>query len=309
MELNKKPHHILCSVCIATYKRPELLKKLLVSLKRQKLPKNVLIEIIVVDNDIQKSAEPVIRLFKNLSNFPIFYFNQIIKNISSTRNLSVEKSAGKYILFIDDDEVAAPEWIYHHLKTIEKYNADGVIGPVFIEFDSSAAKWIQKREFFYPKIQDTGEKPEYMGTGNCCLKASVIQNLNQPFDIRYGITGGEDTHLFKRLEKEGKRFVFCREAAVTEYLPFQKTTISYLFFRGLKGGNTHTRRTIELAEKGKNFVRLIMIVKSILYGLVSLFLMIIQISNSVVRTRWLVRLGSNIGKFLAAFGWYYEGYR
>jgi succinoglycan biosynthesis protein ExoM len=302
-------HHILCSVCIATYRRPELLKKLLVSLKKQTLPKRVLIEIIVVDNDILKSAEPIIRSFESTQKFPIHYFHQIIKNISLTRNLAVEKSSGKYILFIDDDEVASPEWINNHVNTIQKYDADGVIGPVYIEFDQSAPEWIKQRDFFYPKIQNTGEEPEYMGTGNCCLKASVIQNLKQPFDIRYGITGGEDTHLFKRLEKEGKRFVFCREAAVTEYLPPHKTTISYLFLRGLKGGNTHTRRTIEFAKKGKNFVRLKMIVKSIVYGSVSLFLMIIQIPNSVVRTRWLVKLGSNIGRFLAAFGWHYEGYR
>lgn len=279
------------------------------SLRNQILPDAVALEIIVVDNDVQKSAEPIVQKFQHISGFPIYYFNQIIKNISLTRNLSVKKSSGNYILFIDDDEVASSQWVYHLLNTLERFNADGVFGPILLEFNPSTPKWMQRRDLFYPKITYTGARPSFMGTGNCIFRASMLKEMKEPFDIRYGITGGEDTHLFEQLENDGRHFVFCKEAVATEYLPPNRTKVLYLFLRGLKGGNAHTRRAIEFAQKRKNWVRLYMVSKSLCYGAISIFLMIIQISSSVRRTRWLIKIGSNIGRFMAAFGWYYEGYR
>ncbi|MGH7835788.1 MAG: glycosyltransferase family 2 protein, partial [Candidatus Binatia bacterium] len=47
-------------VCIATYKRPQLLKKLLLSLVAQETGGEFSFTIIVADNDAQRSAEPVV---------------------------------------------------------------------------------------------------------------------------------------------------------------------------------------------------------------------------------------------------------
>ena len=47
------------SVCIATYRRPEGLRRLLESLEAQALPEDFSVEIVVVDND-PPSAEPVV---------------------------------------------------------------------------------------------------------------------------------------------------------------------------------------------------------------------------------------------------------
>jgi len=48
------------SICIATYKRPELLEILLQSLSKQKLPESVEIEVIIVDNDKSESAKEAV---------------------------------------------------------------------------------------------------------------------------------------------------------------------------------------------------------------------------------------------------------
>jgi glycosyltransferase involved in cell wall biosynthesis len=42
---------MLLSVCIATYRRPELLARLLTSLAQQKLVNGIELEIVIVDND------------------------------------------------------------------------------------------------------------------------------------------------------------------------------------------------------------------------------------------------------------------
>jgi succinoglycan biosynthesis protein ExoM len=298
-----------CSVCIATYKRPILLEKLLKSLEGQLLPEKVRLEIIVVDNDKEKSAEPIVKEFKDSPIMTFLYFNQPKKSISITRNVAVNQASGKYILFIDDDEVASPKWIYYLLDTIKFYKSDGVFGPVIPEFGKDTPEWIKRSDFFYSTITDTGTKATHKWTSNCIVSAKLLKQMKEPFDKRYGVTGGEDTHLFDRLERGGAKFVYSREAWVSEFLPSSRTRLSYLFLRGMKGGNTHTRRVIEFSEGKHHIIRLFMVIKALTYGAISIALIIFFFFDCVRRTKWIIRLASNYGRLLAAFGWYNQSYR
>ena len=119
-----------CSICIATYRRPKLLKKLLISLSNQQVPGNWEKEIVIVDNDAYETARPVFKQFANNSQ-NIKYFVQPVKNISLTRNEAVKNAGGDYLVFIDDDEHADPNWLKNLIETIENYKADVVIGRIF----------------------------------------------------------------------------------------------------------------------------------------------------------------------------------
>src|SRR4051794_33953703 len=98
---------VICSVCIATYKRPQLLDQLLTSLEQQIIHDNLMLQVIVVDNDCTRSAAPVVAQHNDQKHITFRYLVQPVKNISLTRNLAVANSEGIYLLFIDDDEVAA----------------------------------------------------------------------------------------------------------------------------------------------------------------------------------------------------------
>ena len=67
---------MICSVCIATYKRPQLLRNLLDSLYAQNLPANVNLQLIVVDNDKDKSAQEIAGEYENINCITIEYFVQ-----------------------------------------------------------------------------------------------------------------------------------------------------------------------------------------------------------------------------------------
>lgn len=305
----KRKTNVLCSICVATYQRPQLLKNLLSSLRNQKLPKHVDIEVIIVDNDSVRSAQSVIHKFQNSHQFILKYFNQPEKNISLTRNMAVNKASGDYILFIDDDEVASPKWVHHLLETMHTYNADGVFGPVVPEFNPKTPLWMKRNDLFYSPVLGTGLKATHKWTSNCIVSAALLKKNKNPFDPSYGITGGEDTHLFDRLEHKGAHFVYCMEAWVSEFLPPNRTRISYIFLRSMRGGNTYTRRVIEFSGSRRIQVRIFMMGKSLTYGVTSLLLMIVFFIANVRRTKWLIKFASNIGSFLAAFGWHYQGYR
>ena len=304
----EKADKILCSVCVATYLRTKLLEKLLKSLENQLLPENVELEVIIVDNDKYKNALPIVNKFQNSSRISFHYFNQPIKNLSITRNVGVNNASGDYLLFIDDDEVASRQWVYCLLETLKKYDADGVFGELRPEFNSQTPLWMRRRDLFYSPAQLTGEKVKFTYTGNCMLKASLLKNMKEPFDIRYTICG-EDTHLFGRLSRQGAHLIYCKEAWTSEYLPTTRTRLSNIFRRGFRGGNAHTRRTIEFAGRRKIWIRLFMLIKGLAFGTISFVIMIIVCLNKVARAKWLIKLGSNIGRIFAVFGLHYKNHR
>jgi len=307
-EAGIKPESITCSICVATYRRLELLEKLLKSLLDQDVEDTVTFEIVVVDNDHLKSAEMVVRRFMLTTDRSIRYFCEPERNISLARNLAIESSLGDYVVFIDDDEVAPPRWLHQLFTTMKGADVDGVIGAVMPVFNDETPAWMQNRELFYGRLPETGPNgPKY--TSNAIVKKELLKKLDGPFDPAYGISGGGDTHLFDRLEQLGGRFIFCREAFVDEFLPPDRTRIGYLFQRNVKGGNTHTRRAIEFSGNRRPWVRFSMAVKAVFCGSISLLGMLVTLPMKLKSVFWMGRFASNVGRMMAVLGIIYKNYR
>src|SRR5580700_7943958 len=92
------------AICICTYKRPVLLKRLLDDLGGQDTGGLFTYSIVVVDNDHLRSAEPVVSVFAAASAIPIRYCEEPRQNIALARNKAVENATGDFVAFIDDDE-------------------------------------------------------------------------------------------------------------------------------------------------------------------------------------------------------------
>jgi succinoglycan biosynthesis protein ExoM len=290
-----------CSVCIATYKRPELLKLLFDSLILQELTEEIKLEIIVVNNDIAESAKPIFEQYFDTDKISFNYYVQPLRNISVTRNMGVQSASGDYIFFIDDDEIASPSWIRLLLETMHKYNADAVFGRVLSHFDDSTPSWIKKSYIFNRPSPPTGTITFHPRTGNCLIKASIIKQIEGPFDPGYGVTGGEDTYLFSKLKKRGYNFVNCREAWVSELQPLSRTKTIYLIKRAFFTGNLYTRRTIELFNKNHFLIRIIFFSKSIFLLMLSILLMILCLPNGHFRSYWMSKIASNLGHIFGVF--------
>jgi glycosyltransferase involved in cell wall biosynthesis len=72
----------IISICIPTYKRPEMLKKLIGSILECYIKLDVIkkINIIIVDNDPSKSAETVAKNYISQTNFPFVFYYDMLKN-------------------------------------------------------------------------------------------------------------------------------------------------------------------------------------------------------------------------------------
>ena len=103
------------SICIITYLRPNSLKRLLAAISvlefRQVSPPDI--EVVIVDNDPEQSAQPTFSAV--YSEFPhrISYSVEPQRGIPFARNRSVLSASADsdFFVFIDDDEVPAPLWL------------------------------------------------------------------------------------------------------------------------------------------------------------------------------------------------------
>jgi succinoglycan biosynthesis protein ExoM len=297
-----------CSVCINTYKRPELLKKLLESINVQQFDKNIMLEIIVVDNDQDQSAKFVVSNYSLVSKFPVKYFIQPKKNISLARNKAVSEAGGEYILFIDDDEYADNCWIINSAKCLIKFNADAVFGSVIPYYDDETPDWIKSNSFFQKQTHDTGTKPRFTRTSNCLIKTSIIKSIEGPFDPKYGLTGGSDTHLFSILSKNGAKFISCKESIVYEYIPPDRANIKWLLKRSLRTGNSYARRNIEFA-KIKLLSKIYLTLKALILGLYCLIMACLNFFSLSRRNVWLIKAVGYWGHILAVFENHFVEYK
>ena len=223
-------------VCICTYKRPLLLKRLLEDLAHQERSGLFTYSIVVADNDRLRSAEAVVSGFAAASSIPVKYCVEPQQNISRARNKAVENANGDFIALIDDDEFPTKQWLLTLFNACCEHNVDGVLGPVKCQFDEVPPKWVVKGRFYERPTYRTGFVIDWTKgrTGNVLLKKNVFEGLEQPFNPEFRT--GEDQDFFRRMIEKGCVFVWCNEAVAFEVVPPVRCKRSFMLKRALLRG-------------------------------------------------------------------------
>jgi succinoglycan biosynthesis protein ExoM len=232
--MNTEANHI--SVCICTYKRPELLRRVLSEVGSQETRGLFTISIVVADNDQARSGEPVVSDFVAISSIPVRYCVEPQQGIARARNRAVENSTGNFVAFIDDDEFPTKEWLQNLFITCREYNADGVLGPVKRHFDEKPPDWIAKSKFYERPDHPTGLVMEWRKcrSGNVLLKRELFAGKELAFDPQFRT--GEDQDFFRRKIAIGRTFVWCNEAIVYEVVPPIRWKRKFMLKRALLRG-------------------------------------------------------------------------
>lgn len=230
-----KNNHI--TVCICTYKRPELLERLLSKLEGQETKGFFDYSAVVVDNDSNESARETVTSFTRGSSISVNYDVEPEQNIALARNRAVANAEEGFIGFIDDDEFPSPQWLLNLYQAIVRFSSDGVLGPVLPHFDIEPPGWVIKGRFFYRPSHTSGSVLDwkFTRTGNALLRKELFGNDQKWFDAAFG-SGGEDRDFFRRKIEEGYVFVWCNEAPVYETIPPNRWLRTVLLKRALIRG-------------------------------------------------------------------------
>ena len=278
---------ILISVC--TYLRPNMLERALNCVADLVLPNDAEVKVLVVDNDVNCSAKPVIQ--KISENFPleIIYENEPERGLSSARN-KVLKTAleliADYIACFDDDDSPDENWLFalwNFEKLMTEKNGSPVIvtGPAFSKFDKEYPKYITMN-FRSKTTKKTGQLRHTAATGNVLIPIEVVKK-GVFFDECYKFMGGEDGEFFQKAQTFGFKIYWCNEAVIYENITEEKANMkrilnryfyngfSNVFFELKKMDSTLYRLKISFKAIFNIIICAIVLPFSLIFGLVGFY--------------------------------------
>jgi succinoglycan biosynthesis protein ExoM len=233
------------TVGVCTYRRPELLALALRSLARQTVPLADF-EVVVVDNDTQGSAQPLVQRFAQENPaLAVRYFIEAGRGVSHVRNRCVAQARGEWLAFVDDDEEARPDWLGQLMSAQQRFAADVVLGPVNPLLPGDAPGWLRAlgRSTDHPGMATgTVVPPGQGGCGNVLMRVAAVRARGAtPFHAHLSLTGGEDAELFNWLRQQGAKVVWCGEAWADEHQPARRLRLGHHLYRNLQFATVHWR--------------------------------------------------------------------
>lgn len=224
----------LVVIGIASCLRPRMLGRCLDSIAALELPPDGAVEVVVVDNDAAGSARPVCDARQAGFPLPLHYVPEPVRGISSARNRAIgtalERGAD-WLAFIDDDEQADPHWLLRLCERRAQSGADIIAGPV-IPVDEDAPL---PADPVPAKAIASGASPRHVAAGNVLFSTRLATELGLRFDPYFNLIGGEDFDFFDRASALGATAVWEAGAILFEWVPPERRTTRYQFFRHYSG--------------------------------------------------------------------------
>lgn len=241
------------TLAVPTYRRPYalsmLLPMLLDQLERVQAEFAVEAEILVIDNDVSRSAAPVAaRDDRSI----VRYISEPQPGVAAVRNRALTEARGRDVLvFLDDDQIPARRWLVSLLNMWREHPGSAAAGPVQSILPPGIDPWIQEGAFFarrYRERQRNGDLLQEVATTNLLLDLRTVERLGLRFDERFGLSGGEDSLFTRSLTRSGGAIRWCQDAVVLEKLPTDRLTRRWVCDRAVSSGNTAARVALALAN-------------------------------------------------------------
>jgi O-antigen biosynthesis protein len=221
---NRASKNPFFSVTIPTHNRQPILQHCLQALEQQSLSPNEF-EVIVVDDGSSDATESFCKSFR--PNFEFQYLRQVNAGAGAARRRTVRHASGDFLLFLNDDSIAAPDLLQAHKNAHQASQAcdrTAVLGDFRLPPDASnraLTRFLTASPFLFP--QNTlrpGKYWEYTYFVTCNLSVDREAVLAVgSFDPQLRVA--EDSDLGLRLGHQGFCVKYVPEAAAThQHLPF-----------------------------------------------------------------------------------------
>jgi glycosyltransferase involved in cell wall biosynthesis len=222
------------SVIIPVYNAEKYIRACLLSVMRQTYRK---LEIIVIDDGSEDKSFEITRKLKKADK-RIRLFRQQNQGVSAARNTGLDKATGRYVFFVDSDDVIHPRLIETLIEQAEFYHAE-LIFCTYVKLNSARIDKIAGREKLCPislrNLWITGERNESLEWFHkrysrelSCIGGKLIQRLTIG-EVRFDetLSMGEDTVFLYHICKK-QVAVSCFERGWYYYRQHKKNvTASY----------------------------------------------------------------------------------
>ena len=157
--------------------------------------------------------------------------------VANARNAGLRAARGDLIAFLDDDELAPPDWLAELLRVQRAHTADAVFGPVRTRLASPPRDHAAYFNAFFARDPGHAEGPisVFYGCG-CSLIRRASLPAAEPFSAARNEIGGEDDLLFQTMEAAGAIFAWAPRAWVSETPEPSRVTLAYTLRRAFAYG-------------------------------------------------------------------------
>lgn len=241
------------SILIPTYRRLKLLNDVLSVCIEQSAPYGNLIEIVVIDNCRDGSAEGAVSTLIPLSHTCVRYVKEPRKGIATVRNTALRVARGKYVIFLDDDQLPQEGWLRAFVNAAHQgvKAAFGPLDPIYETppvCNRRAVKRTFSRALPTENGSDIGRFYPYLGTGNSLFEREYCFP-HTAFDSRFDLMGGEDVWMLKGLHSRNIPFTWIADAKVLEFVPQERMTFEYLRRRKYQSGQIRAILSLHPAKR------------------------------------------------------------
>ncbi len=206
------------------------------------------VELLVVDNDPEAGARPVVEEVATGAPLPVRYVHEREPGVVAVRNRALDESRERDLLvFVDDDDVPRPGWLAALVATWARTGAQAVTGPTPVSSQSQPDRWVRASGALESTERPDGQHVGSAFSGNLLLDLVFLRAQGLRFDPRYGITGGEDSHLTRRLVAAGGTIVWAAAAVVDVRLGPERARREWVLRRVLRSGSAWSRVRLDTA--------------------------------------------------------------
>lgn len=232
------------SVAICTRDRRLLLRECLSSLAANNFTTQAF-EILVIDNgSIDKTKEEVDR-FSDSFEF-IRYISEERLGLSIARNTAISRAKSPWLVFLDDDAKAAPDFLWRFYDSISNYDFEGIGGVFYPWYSQGPVDWMPSSVIQFPVLRaDRGplKRGSFIAGGICAFKKEWLERaglFSEKIGMRGNVVGyGEENEVQEKIWKLGGEIWFDPEWRMEHYVAPYKYEIKW-----------HVKRLI---GKGRDF--------------------------------------------------------
>jgi glycosyltransferase involved in cell wall biosynthesis len=198
------------SIQLCTYRRPQLLARVLEACFDQNVPDDAYEVVLVNDGSPDETGE-VIERMRPLARCRFTAVYKPNGGLAKARNSGLAQCTGERIAFIDDDVLPTPVFVAEHLRSDERHGDVIVRGAVI---NTPSIDRLPP-----PVWSPVNYSANYFWTTNVSVRRARLERVGGRFDEAFTEYGWEDIELGMRLRALGTRAVFNKLAVAFHYKP------------------------------------------------------------------------------------------
>lgn len=232
------------SIVVPTHNRREDLQDALASLLAQDYPD---FEVLVVDNNSTDGTSEAVRQLA-AKEPRLRLLQEPRPGLSHARNRGCQVAQGDLLAFLDDDEIAPPQWLSTLVRSCEQTGADGVGGPYQPLWQAPPPRWLREslcmqETLSFINFGTQRREVEWLLGGNALYTRPALHSVGyfgqrSSLTGRRSLAGGGDIALGARLRRAGHAVWFEPAAGVLHKVPASRMRLSYILRRAFWAGYT-----------------------------------------------------------------------